>query len=193
MTENNTAGHGPRGERRQVTRRSCQPRSRAEAAPLGFPAPTLPRGQEWTSRTLADRAHARGPSPSAVTKQRRRTQPGGAKRRGYRPRLNTWPGNPPLCPGGPQPLRCVFTSKSWQTVFSRSAGLALPRFLFSHRERGQETLDAAASRMTSGRRGGADDQTRVATAPCSSPATPPRGGKRKPGPLLGHCISSGWM
>lgn len=58
----------------------------------------------------------------------------------------------------------------------RSAGSAFLCFLFSHRERGQETLDAAASRTTRGRRGLADDQTRAATAPCASSATPPRGG-----------------
>lgn len=58
----------------------------------------------------------------------------------------------------------------------RSAGSASLCFLFSHRERGQETLDAAASRTTRGRRGLADDQTRAATAPCASSATPPRGG-----------------
>lgn len=58
----------------------------------------------------------------------------------------------------------------------RSAGSACLCFLFSHRERGQETLDAAASRTTRGRRGRADDQTRAATAPCASSATPPRGG-----------------
>lgn len=58
----------------------------------------------------------------------------------------------------------------------RSAGSAFLCFLFSHRERGQETLDAAASRTTRGRRGRADDQTRAATAPCASSATPPRGG-----------------
>lgn len=58
----------------------------------------------------------------------------------------------------------------------RSAGSAFLCFLFSHRERGQETLDATASRTTRGRRGLADDQTRAATAPCASSATPPRGG-----------------
>lgn len=165
MTQNNSAGRGPRGEQR---------RQRAgPASPARRPGPTLPRGQEPTGGNPAGRAQARRPP--------RRPSPsnGDTARRGQTARSSTAlkhvARNPASLPGAGSRSAAVREQITADRPL-RSAGSAFLCFLFSHRERGQETLDAAASRTTRGRRGLADDQTRAATAPCASSATPPRGG-----------------
>lgn len=168
MTQNNSAGRGPRGEQR---------RQRAgPASPAQRPGPTLPRGQEPTGGNPAGRAQARRPPRRPSPSNGDAHSPAGPNGEVI-DRVETRGPNPASLPGaGSRSASAAVREQITADRPLRSAGSAFLCFLFSHRERGQETLDAAASRTTRGRRGLADDQTRAATAPCASSATPPRGG-----------------